>query len=101
MLETITFYFWHTECINLGCNAVERKNKEKIMEYVKFENKNWGYAGDKGTWAAFSGKTLKVKRAAKGIISSALEAEMQEFCSQYGIDFSAVKCGQTVSADIK
>lgn len=32
MIEIIAFYFWHAECINSGCNAVERKNREKAMK---------------------------------------------------------------------
>jgi hypothetical protein len=73
------------------------------MEYVKFNNKNWGYAGDKGTWAAFGkdvgGKTLTVKRANKGLVSEAYEQELTEFCAPYGIDFGNVRCGQTVKVN--
>lgn len=69
-------------------------NTEDTMEYVSFASRNWSFRGDKGTWAAFDGDTLKVKRARHGIISSAYEVELREFCAKHGIDFASVRCGE-------
>ncbi len=72
--------------------------------FVNFDKKDWGFAGDKGTWVKVSVKdgieTLTVKRAAKGTISREFEAEVQEFCEPFGIDFYAVGCGCTVSVEV-
>lgn len=68
--------------------------------FVNFKNRNWGFRGDKGTWAKFDGKNLTVCRAAKGVISSSYTDELREFCSQYGIDFDDVRCGEKVTVEI-
>lgn len=84
------------------------KNEIKINSqgYVQFDSKNWSYAGDKGSWAKVkvdddgNQVAVVVKRAAKGIISSAYEAEMSEFCAAHGIDWGKVSCGQQVEVEI-
>jgi len=74
--------------------------------FVNLKNRNWSYAGDKGTYAKVDtdkdGNQIKltVKRANKGIISSAYETEMREFCEPYGINFADLSCGMTASIEL-
>lgn len=70
------------------------------MTYVNFKNKNWNYAGDKGTWARTEGKTVTIKKAARGLISDAYTSELREYCAQYGIDFDSIRCGDTLTITI-
>lgn len=72
------------------------------LGYVKFVARDWGYAGDRGSWAyidAVGGVVMiTVKRADKGIISRKYEAELSQFCREHGIDWNAIPCGgQTVA----
>lgn len=73
--------------------------------YVNFKSKNWSYKGDKGSWASIDvvndQKVVTVKRAHKGTISSAYEQELSEFCTQHGIDWRKVGCGDTVSVVVE
>lgn len=73
--------------------------------YVNFKNRDFGYKGDKGTWAMIDGSnvdgyTLTVKKADKGIISSAYASEISEYAEQNGIDFAALKCGEKATVKI-
>ena len=69
--------------------------------FVRFNSRNFGYRGDKGTWARYdaSSRKLTICRAAQGLMSEAYETEMREFAAAYGIDFVAMSCGtrQTVT----
>lgn len=78
------------------------KNEIKINNqgYVEFDSKNWSYQGDKGSWAKVVENKVSVKRAAKGIISSAYSDELEAFCAEYGIDWNSISCGQVVSVEI-
>ena len=77
------------------------KAQELKQGYQAIENKDWGFAGDKSTWAKLDGNILSVKKAQKGIISSAYAEAMQEFCSNFCIDFSAMKCGEVVKVTLE
>lgn len=69
-----------------------------MSEYINMENRNWGYAGDKGTWARRNDDgTITVKLAAKGTVSRAYCEELREFCAQYGQDFDAIRCGESIT----
>lgn len=68
--------------------------------YVDFANRSFRYQGDRGTWARIKDGKLTVKIAGKGTISSAYTDEMRLFCSDYGIDFDAMRCGDTITVDI-
>lgn len=81
-------------------NATQKGETKMKKGYVNFDSKNWGYAGDKQTWANYDGDYLTVKRASKGLISEAYENEMTEFCAKHGIDFSDVKPGQAIKIKI-
>lgn len=74
-----------------------KRREIKKMKFIEFKNKNWGYAGDKKTWAAIDKDgNFVIQRAAKGIISGAFESEMREFCADKGVDWDAINCGQRV-----
>lgn len=75
------------------------------MEYIKANSRNWGFRGDVGTWAGIetkkNGKRYFVaKRARFGIISSSYEEEMTQICAEYGVDFTAIRCGDSAKAEI-
>jgi len=68
--------------------------------FVNFASRNMGFRGDRGTWAKITTcpgqpSKLTVCRASQGIISSQYEAELQEFCAAYGIDFRTLR-GQKI-----
>jgi hypothetical protein len=66
--------------------------------YVHFENRNFGYAGDRGTWARVNDDgSVTIKRAAKGLISSAYEEEISAFAEDCGINWDAIGCGMAAS----
>lgn len=73
--------------------------------FVAFANRSYGYRGDKETWARVSlsdtGEIIKltVRRASKGMISDGYETEIREFCSEFGIDWDSVGCGDSQSID--
>jgi len=62
--------------------------------FITFKSKNWGYKGDKGTWARVKGNQLTINRAAAGIMSSAYTQEITDFCEQFGINFGEIKPGE-------
>jgi hypothetical protein len=72
--------------------------------YVSFQNRNWSYKGDKGTFAKVlrnkDGEitSITVKVAAKGTISSEYAAELSEFCDQIDLDFASISCGKSKTA---
>jgi len=80
--------------------------KTNSKNFVEFEKKDWSFAGDKGTWAKVKVDedgnqiALIVKRAAKGTISEAFENEMTDLCSEHGLDWSDVRCGQQAEVEI-
>lgn len=73
------------------------------MEYIKASSRNRSYKGDKGTWAGIkteNGKRYFVaKRARHGIITAAYEEEMNEICKGYGVDFSSINSGDSVTVE--
>lgn len=72
------------------------------MHYVDFKNKNWSFAGDKSTWARINADgTITIKRAAKGIVSSAYASELRDYCTDLGVDFDSLKCGESVTVEVK
>ena len=76
-----------------------------MREYVNFKNRNRGYRGDSGTYAAIDTdengkKTLTVCRAMKGIISSGYTQEIEAYAAEHGIDFSTIRPGDKVTIKI-
>ena len=89
-----------SECLKMAWTETEgeRKMKEWTVNgsgFVNMDSRDWGYVGDKGTWAKLVDGKATVKRAAKGTVSSAYEAEMAEFCENHGIGWDKVGCGET------
>lgn len=74
--------------------------KTNASGFVAFENRDFGYRGDKGTWAKMDGKKITVCKAANGTISRAYETEISDFCEKFGIDFSAMRSGTRVTVEI-
>ncbi len=69
--------------------------------YVEFEKRNWGYKGDRGTWARVNdNNTLTIKIAANGTISSKYIDELGVFCHQFDIDFDKMGCGDSITIDL-
>jgi hypothetical protein len=74
--------------------------------FVKFQSKNWGFKGDKGTFAKVTRNdddqiiAITIKVAAKGMISSEYTKEISVFCDKLGIDFSSIPCGQSKTVEI-
>ena len=69
-----------------------------MAEYIDFKHRDWGYRGDKQTWARREDDgSITVQRSPKGIISEAYTQEMKEFCAKYGFDFSSLKPGDKVT----
>lgn len=69
-----------------------------MSEYINMASRNWNWNGDKGTWVRRNDdNTVTVKKAARGLISDAYTAELREFCAQYGQDFDAIRCGESVT----
>lgn len=69
-----------------------------MSDFIKFSSRNWGYAGDKQTWAkANDDNTITIKKAARGIISSEYTEELRAFCAKYGQDFDAIRCGESLT----
>lgn len=73
------------------------------MDFVKFANRDWGYRGDKGTWAAIDTdkNEFVVQRAARGIISDDYNAEIADWCAERGINWDAIPCGGRIRSEIK
>lgn len=88
-----------SECLKLAWKEIKEGVKVNDKGFVVFTNRNWSYAGDKGTWAMIKNGTLTVKCAAKGIVSSAFTEEMTDFCKGYGIDFKGMYCGQQITVN--
>jgi len=67
-----------------------------MNNYIKFNNRNWSYAGDKGSWVSQDEKnnTITINKARRGIISDAYISELNEYLDQYGVDFSSMSCGE-------
>lgn len=61
--------------------------------YVSFKNRRWDFRGDKDTWAKVSDdrKSLTVKYARHGTVSSDYYDEFASFCSDHGIDFDELR----------
>lgn len=75
------------------------------MDYINFEKRNWGYKGDKGTWAATKideegNKILIINKAKNGITSSGYLEEISFFAAKYGIDFNLMSCGERIEKQI-
>lgn len=69
-----------------------------MSEYINMASRNWSYAGDKGTWVRRNDDgTYTVKKALRGIMTDAYTAELREFCAQYGQDFDAIRCGESIT----
>ena len=69
--------------------------------YVNFKSKNWSYVGDRGTFARDNGNnTITIKKAARGIISSAYIDELRTYCASLGVDFDEIRCGQSVTVSL-
>lgn len=69
-----------------------------MSDFIKFSSRNWGYAGDKQTWAKTNDdNTITVKKAARGIISSEYTEELRAFCTKYGQDFDAIRFGESLT----
>jgi hypothetical protein len=79
-----------------------KKGESKMKDgYVNFKNRNWSFAGDKGTWAKIEGDELTVCRARRGTVSSDYNAEIDAFCESFGLDWSRVSCGQVKTIKIE
>ena len=69
-----------------------------MSDYIKFTSRDWGYAGDKQTWARQNDDlTITVKKAARGTISSKYAEELRAFCEKYGQDFDAIRFGESLT----
>jgi len=69
------------------------------MTFVKFDNRNWGYAGDRGTWVKEDNNKVIINKAAKGTISSAYAEELRAYCAAVGVDFDGMRCGDRVTVN--
>ena len=76
------------------------KIKTNNAGFVNFKNRNFGFKGDRGTWAKFDGKKLTVCIAKSGTISSDYTDELKSFCEEYEIDWDAMSCGDKIEKDI-
>lgn len=74
--------------------------KTNKSNFVLFEKRNSGYAGDRGTWARIEGDKMIVCRAQKGIISNDYEHEMTAFLDMFGVDFSDIKPGKKLEVSL-
>jgi len=96
--------------IDIKSNKIRMNKMENISTnkagFVNFQNKNWGFKGDKGTFAKVTRNdddqiiAITIKVAAKGIISSEYTKEISDFCDKLGIDFSSIPCGQSKTVEI-
>lgn len=73
-----------------------------MSDFIQFTSKNWGYTGDKYTWARQNDdSTITIKKAARGTISTEYAEELRAFCKKYGQDFDAIRFGESLTfADI-
>lgn len=74
--------------------------KTNAAGFVIFENRDFGFRGDKGTWAKINGKKITVCKASSGTISREYETEISDFCEKLGLDFSAIRFGDRVTVEI-
>lgn len=68
--------------------------------FIEFQNRNKGFKGDRDTWARISGNQLTIFRAKRGLMSGNYYNEMCLFCSEYGIDFDSIDCGEKRTIEI-
>lgn len=72
--------------------------KTNEQGFVVFAARNWGYRGDRGTWARVEADgSITVQRAQRGIVSSGYTAELEKFCAAYGQDFLALRSGDRIN----
>ena len=72
--------------------------KRNNRGYLDTDNRDWGYRGDKGTWAHYDEGTnaLTISRAKNGIISDGYTNEIAEFAARHGVDFDAIRPGDKI-----
>ena len=69
-----------------------------MSDFIKFSSRNWGYAGDKQTWAKHNDdNTITVKKGSRSIISSEYTEELRAICAKYGQDFDAIRFGESLT----
>lgn len=73
-----------------GHNALRTNNEGFII----FNNRDFSYRGDRGTWARLNGQNLTINWAAHGILSNAFGVEFDNFLSQFNI---SLRPGQRVT----
>jgi len=72
--------------------------------FVNFQSKNWGFAGDKGTWARVDKKDNRIiiiiNKAMRGMISEAYTNEISDFCENFDVNFNDISSGQKITITI-
>lgn len=72
--------------------------KTNEQGFIIFAARNWGYRGDRSTWARVEKDgSITVQRAQRGIISSGYTAELEKFCTAFGQDFLALGSGDRIN----
>ena len=66
--------------------------------YICFKSRNWGYRGDRGTWARLNKDgSITLKISANGLLSDAYTNELRDFCAQHGQDFDSIGFGNSIT----
>lgn len=63
------------------------------MEYVRFNNRSFGFKGDRGTYVSMDTNKVTIVKSYNGIISQKYWDELCEFCSMLGVSFKDLPCG--------
>lgn len=77
------------------------KIKTNNSGFVNFKNRNMGFKGDRGSWAKLTKDKVVVCRSKNGIVSDAYDDELREFCSNYGIEWDTIRCGDKIEKEIQ
>lgn len=92
-----------SECLRMAWAEIKAESirpqiKTNEQGFIIFAARNWGYRGDRGTWARVEADgSITVQRAQRGIVSAPYTAELEKFCAAYGKDFGAMHSGQRIN----
>lgn len=92
-----------SECLKLAWAEIKAETAKPAIKtneqgFIIFAARDWGYRGDRGTWARVEKDgSITVQRAQRGIVSTPYTAELEKFCAAFGQDFLALGSGDRIN----
>lgn len=82
----------------MGNENIQIRHNEQ--GFLSFQSRAFDFAGDRQTWVKRDFGELIIRKARKGTISDKYSEELQNFLSQFGVDFSEMGYGETKTVEI-